>query len=656
MPVQKQHPPSSPSSRTGQPPQTTSHPGLKTSRSFPITNQHLRPPPYSTTQSYRTSPMATYSPNPRQATHQVDQANMMEKRSSSAFSHENPFADTYHLERMRRGNTTTRFVLGPDPDKWGYDVSPKAVDSDDWLHDKEKNVDDTGSIWTWRGITTLGTIIVLFGAVFYLFLGYSIQTGIKAALKWGKSDGYNIGGINATGQVMEGVFSLIDHETPMDVRTKTSPEDGRTMQLVFSDEFNKEGRTFWPGDDPYWEAVDLHYWPTGDLEWYDPQQVYTKDGQLWLELKPADNKTNHDMDYVGGMISSWNKLCFTGGYIEASVQLPGSPDVNGFWPAIWTMGNLGRAGYGATTEGLWPYSYEACDIGTVPNQTENGFPPAQELQMGDQYADYYMSFLPGQRLSSCTCPGEPHPGPVHRDGSFVPRGAPEIDMFEAQVDKPLKAGAVSQSVQIAPFNGYYQWDNKTYATYYMDEEAQRLNNYGGGAYQQAGSVVSRTNQACYQLPGPGVTPCYSTYGFQYKPGFAEDGGHITWINDDRLAWKLDIAGWGSDPNTGISPRSVSKEPMYVIMNLGISLGFSLEIDFTALTFPAYMKVDWIRIYQYEDEINVSCDPPSHPTSNYIDRYIEAYTNPNLTTWSRAAEDGGYEQPWPRNSRVTSCDN
>ncbi|KAG8800470.1 hypothetical protein FRC17_006863, partial [Serendipita sp. 399] len=300
-------------------------------------------------------------------------------------------------------------------------------------------------------------------------------------------------------------------------------------------------------------------------------------------------------------------------------------------------------------------SYEACDIGTVPNQTENGFPPAQELQMGDMYADYYMSFQPGQRLSSCTCPGEPHPGPVHRDGTFIARGAPEIDMFEAQIDDVLEAGAVSQSAQIAPFNGYYRWDNQSYATFYMEQGAQRLNNYGGGVYQQSGSTVSKTNQACYEYPEAGQTPCYSTYGFQYKPGYAEDGGHITWLVDDKLSWKLDIAGFGSDSNTRISPRMVSKEPMYVIMNLGMSTGFTPVIPFDELTFPAYMKVDWIRIYQYEDEINVSCDPPQYPTSNYIDRYIEAYTNPNLTTWSRWADEGGYEQHWPRNSRVQGCD-
>jgi beta-glucanase (GH16 family) len=47
-----------------------------------------------------------------------------------------------------------------------------------------------------------------------------------------------------------------------------------------------------------------------------------------------------------------NKFCFTGGLFEASVQLPGTNNVVGMWPAIWAMGNLGRAGYGATLEGM----------------------------------------------------------------------------------------------------------------------------------------------------------------------------------------------------------------------------------------------------------------------------------------------------------------
>jgi beta-glucan synthesis-associated protein KRE6 len=71
--------------------------------------------------------------------------------------------------------------------------------------------------------------------------------------------GFNLGGINASGQVPEllGSRGLIDVDTPSDAYTFKSPHDGAEMQLIFSDEFNKDGRSFYPGDDPYWEAVDV---------------------------------------------------------------------------------------------------------------------------------------------------------------------------------------------------------------------------------------------------------------------------------------------------------------------------------------------------------------------------------------------------------------
>lgn len=55
-------------------------------------------------------------------------------------------------------------------------------------------------------------------------------------------------------------FGLIDKDTPKDAYTRKSLRNGASMELVFSDEFNQPGRSFYPGDDPYWEAVDLHYW------------------------------------------------------------------------------------------------------------------------------------------------------------------------------------------------------------------------------------------------------------------------------------------------------------------------------------------------------------------------------------------------------------
>ena len=68
------------------------------------------------------------------------------------------------------------------------------------------------------------------------------------------------------------------------------------------------------------------------------------------------------------------------------------------------------------------------------------------MTTGDEWYGGELSYLPGQRLSACTCPGEPHPGPQNRDGTFVGRSAPEIDVLEAQVSEADRIGHVSQSV------------------------------------------------------------------------------------------------------------------------------------------------------------------------------------------------------------------
>jgi len=67
--------------------------------------------------------------------------------------------------------------------------------------------------------------------------------------------------------MLHGNWGLIDLDTPKDAYTVHSWNNpSQKMRLVFSDEFNVDGRTFYPGDDPYWEAVDLHYWVSGDIE------------------------------------------------------------------------------------------------------------------------------------------------------------------------------------------------------------------------------------------------------------------------------------------------------------------------------------------------------------------------------------------------------
>lgn len=277
---------------------------------------------------------------------------------------------------------------------------------------------------------------------------------------------------------------MIDPDTPDNVKTRNG-FDNDPYVLVFSDEFNKPGRTFFPGDDPFWEAVDLWYWPTSDLEWYDPRQITTRDGALIITIESV---LNHNLQFRSGMLQSWNKFCFTGGYIEVSLSLPGqNNEVMGYWPGAWIMGNLGRPGYGASTDGMWPYSYDSCDVGTFPNQTNQAKTApgaALHTDQGREKYNFELSWLPGQRLSACTCPSSDHPGPITSNpslsitppniqsdpsgsgvgsgfvGGFGGRGAPEIDVLEAQKNKLGDGAKVSQSVQMAPFDADYQahWD------------------------------------------------------------------------------------------------------------------------------------------------------------------------------------------------------
>jgi len=443
-----------------------------------------------------------------------------------------------------------------------------------------------------------------------------------------------------------GFPSMIDPETPKEALTSKSVKDGETdYVLVFSDEFNTEGRSFYPGDDPYWEGVDLHYWQTGDLEWYEPGQLTTKNGALEITLAKYDDITqNYNLSYRSGMMSTWNKMCFTGGRIEASVMLPGINNVVGLWPAVWAMGNLGRVGYGASLEGMWPYTYDSCDVGTLANQTmPDKKTPLAATENGDPQHDGVLSFLPGQRLSACTCANDPtHPGPKHKDGTFVGRSAPEIDVIEATVGGA--GGIVSQSGQWAPFNAHYDPVMVEDQTFIINNaSATKINGYRGGVFQQAISATSATNQLCYELSS---APCFSTYGFEYKPGF--DGAYISWISQGVQSWTMLSGATAPDPATGIAARPIPQEPLYLITNLGISFGFGTP-DFDHLVFPTKMRLDWIRVYQPKDAINVGCDPVDFPTASYIAKFPEAYNNPNLTTFK-----DDLKLNFPKNSLVDTC--
>ncbi|CAN3373421.1 hypothetical protein DIURU_000352 [Diutina rugosa] len=400
--------------------------------------------------------------------------------------------------------------------------------------------------------------------------------------------------------------SLIDPDTPQEYMTKKA-QDGSDWTLVFSDEFNAEGRTFYDGDDQFWQAVDLHYDATKDLEWYDPDAATTAEGTLNLRM---DAFKNHDMFYRSGMVQSWNKMCFTQGHIEISARLPNYGNISGLWPGLWTMGNLGRPGYLATTDGVWPYTYESCDAGITANQSS---PDG-------------ISFLPGQRLNSCTCKGESHPNPG------TGRGAPEIDILEGEIHE--ENGRVSQSYQVAPYDIWYMPDYEFVEIH--NKSVTVMNTYAGGPFQQAISAVTRLNRSWYEF-GDGPHH-FQTYAFEYLHD--NDDGYITWfVGQDPT---MTMRAKALHPNGNVGWRRISKEPMSVIMNLGISNNWAY-IDWNGLNFPATHRIDYVRIYQPKDQINTGCDPTDYPTQNYIQAHPDIYSNVNLTSFTKA----GY--PWPKNS-------
>jgi beta-glucan synthesis-associated protein KRE6 len=217
--------------------------------------------------------------------------------------------------------------------------------------------------------------------------------------------------------------------------------------------------------------------------------------------------------------------------------------------------------------GTWPYTYAACDIGTLPNQTLNGQPAAAAG----------LSYLPGQRLSACTCPGGDHPGP----STSAARGAPEIDILEARVDLNVFKGQVSQSLQVAPFNYQYEFYNATSATPIQNSQTT-LNTYKGATYQQAVSAVTYINSSDYGGSG------YATFGYEWwtDPNRRTEG-YIQWYSEGKQTWKTTYATLAGDSATGISNRIIPEEPVvrfhrgpvcaithcgvqYLILNLGMA--------------------------------------------------------------------------------------
>ena len=183
-----------------------------------------------------------------------------------------------------------------------------------------------------------------------------------------------------------------------------------TYQLVFSDEFNIPSRTFEDGSDPRWTALEKNDYTNDALHYYAAANAVTnEEGELVITTEAADTdvvgfddvkaqKTRVTKHFRSAMLQTWNKFCFTGGIIEAEVELPGKSTIGGLWPAFWLLGNLARHTYVGSSEHMWPWSSNVC--------TARSF-DAQHISACSEVAHYGLE-------------------------KGVGRGSPEIDIFEVQ--------------------------------------------------------------------------------------------------------------------------------------------------------------------------------------------------------------------------------
>jgi beta-glucan synthesis-associated protein KRE6 len=106
-----------------------------------------------------------------------------------------------------------------------------------------------------RGLVNLCVVGLLIAGLVSLFTAYPIVTFFRTNPRNLAID--NNVQVNATGQVavLPGLPAMLDVDTPARAEARTG-WDGHAYELVFSDEFNAEGRSFYPGDEPYWEAID----------------------------------------------------------------------------------------------------------------------------------------------------------------------------------------------------------------------------------------------------------------------------------------------------------------------------------------------------------------------------------------------------------------
>ena len=131
------------------------------------------------------------------------------------------------------------------------------------------------------------------------------------------------------------------------------PPAPKEYELAWADEFDEDG-----APDPEKWGFEEGFVRNGEIQWYQRENAYCKDGYLVLEAK-AERKPNPDyvpgstnwrtsreyIDYTSASLTTDGKKDFLYGAFEFRARIPVEKAA---WPAVWTTG----------TSMPWPYNGE----------------------------------------------------------------------------------------------------------------------------------------------------------------------------------------------------------------------------------------------------------------------------------------------------------
>ncbi|KAE8958682.1 hypothetical protein PR001_g30974 [Phytophthora rubi] len=137
-----------------------------------------------------------------------------------------------------------------------------------------------------------------------------------------------------------------------------------------------------------------------------------------------------------------------------------------------------------------------------------------------------------------------------------------------------------------------------------------------------------------------------TYSVEWVMG---DAGYVRWEVENQVIFEIPAEALTNPPQdtAQMNPKKIMvEEPMYIIFNVALSSswgsspphagegscrgdGSSSEDNAICDSFPMYLKIDYIQLYQDtsdNSDMAIGCDPASHPTKQWIEDNIDDYTD------------------------------